>query len=137
MAAGGDGELAESTVLRVAFVEHDGGLALRLRYKTDVLDADCAARIAGYHLTALALIAADPDAEHGRQSLLSAEELRFQINGLAGPRRKLPDRRAHELFEERVRAHPDAIAAVHDNRQWTYLELDAHANRLARALLAR
>ncbi|TMH11222.1 MAG: amino acid adenylation domain-containing protein, partial [Betaproteobacteria bacterium] len=124
------------TVLRVGFVEHDG-LVLRLRYKTDVLDADCAARIAGYHLTALALIAADPDAEHARQALLSAEELRFQLHGLAGPRRKLPDCRVHELFEERVRAHPDAVAAVHGNRQWTYRELNARANQLARALLAR
>jgi amino acid adenylation domain-containing protein len=135
MAAGG-GEPAEEVLLRVSFVEHDG-LALRLRFKTDVLDADCAARIAGYHLTALALIAADPDAEHARQTLLSAEELRFQINGLAGPRRKLPDRRVHELFEERARAHPDAIAAVHGNRKRTYRELNARANQLARALLAR
>ena len=37
----------------------------------------------------------------------------------------------------RVRAHPDAVAAVHRDRQWTYRELDARANRLARALLAR
>ena len=44
----------------------DDRLALRLRYRTDVLDAEAAARIAGYHLTALALIAADPDAEHRR-----------------------------------------------------------------------
>src|SRR6266404_2214542 len=133
----GDGvELAEETVLRVGFEEHNG-LVLRLRYKTDVLDADSAARIVGYHLTALALIAADPDAEHARQALLSAEELRFQLNGLAGPRRKLPDYRVHELFEERVRAHPDAIAAVYGNRQRTYRELNTHANQLARALLAR
>src|SRR5213594_3884376 len=133
----GDGaELAEETVVWVGFVEQDG-LVLRLRYKTDVLDADCAARIAGYHVTALALIAADPDAEHARQSLLSAEELRFQLNGLAGPSRKLPECRVHELFEERVRAHPDTIAAVHGNRQWTYRELNAQANRLARALVVR
>src|SRR5881296_2671391 len=131
----GDGaELAEETVVWVGFVERDG-LVLRLRYRTDVLDADCAARIAGYHVTALALIAADPDAEHARQSLLSAEELRFQLNGLAGPSRKLPECGVHELFEERVRAHPDAIAAVHGNRQWTYRELNAQANRLARALV--
>ena len=136
MAAGGGGELAESTVLQVAFVEHDRPV-LRLRYRTDVLDAESAARIAGYHLTALALIAADPDAEHARQSLLSAEELRFQLHGLAGRSRDLPDRRAHELFEERARAHPDAIAAVHGNRQLTYGELNARANQLARALLAR
>src|SRR5207253_2639422 len=92
---------------------------------------------AGYHLTALALIAADPDAEHKWQSLLSAEERHFQLHGLAGPRRKLPDRRVHELFEERVRAHPDAIAAVHGDRQWTYRQLNGRANQLARALLAR
>ena len=130
------GELPEGTVLWVGIVEHDG-LVLRLRYRTDLLDADCAARIAGYHLTALAFIAADPDAEHARQSLLSAEELHFQLNGLAGPRRTLPDRRVHELFEERVRAHPDAVAAVHGDRQWTYRELNGRANQLGRALLAR
>src|SRR3989441_6565361 len=132
----GRGEFAEETVLWVSFLEHDGPV-LRLRYRTDVLDADCAARIAGYHITALALIAADPDAEHKRQRLLSAEELHFQLDGLAGPRRKLPDCRAHELFEERARVHPDAIAAEHGNRRWTYRELNAHANQLARALLAR
>src|SRR5256886_4108164 len=126
----------EQSVLRVAFLERNG-LVLRLRYKTDVLDAECAARIAGYHLTALALIAADPGAEHARQSLLYAEELRFQLDGFAGRRRDLPNRRAHELFEERARVHPDAIAAVHGNRQRTYGELNARANQLARALLAR
>src|SRR6266567_613916 len=132
----GDGELPDSTVLRVDFVQRHG-LGLRLRYKTAVLDAECAARIAGYHLTALALIAADPDAEHARQSLLSAEELRFQLDGFAGRRRDLPDRRAHELVEERVRLHPDAIAAVHRDRQWTYRQLNDRANQLGRALLAR
>src|SRR5207248_11131487 len=108
-----------------------------LGYRADVLEAESAARTAGYRLTALALIVANPDAEHARQSLLSAEELRFQLHGLAGRSRDLPDRRAHELFEERARAHPDAIAAVHGNRQLTYGELNARANQLARALLAR
>src|SRR2546428_10180700 len=136
LTAGDGAELAEETVVWVGFAEQDG-LVLRLRYRTDVLDADCAARIAGYHVTALALIASDPDAEHARQTLLSAEELHFQLHGLAGPRRKLPDRRVHELFEERVRAHPDAIAAVHGDRQWTYRQLNGRSNQLARALLQR
>jgi len=134
---GAGGDLAGHTVLWVGVSHHGGRLVLRLRYRTDVLDADCAARIAGYHLTALALIAADPDADHGRQSLLSAEELHFQLDGLGGPRRELPDRRVHELFEQRVAVHPDAVAAVHGDRQWTYRELNVRANRLGRALLAR
>ena len=69
-----DGDLGEDTVLRLGIAQRGDVLVLRLRYRTDVLDADCAARIAGYHLTALELIAADLDAEHRRQSLLSAEE---------------------------------------------------------------
>ncbi|MGW5974128.1 non-ribosomal peptide synthetase [Streptomyces sp. NPDC055185] len=133
----GVGDLAEGTVLWTAFSERGGRPTLRLRYRTDVLDADHAARIAGYHLTALALIAADPDAEHARQSLLSDEEFRFQLEGLSGPRRPLPDARMHELFEQRVRLHPEAVAAVHGDREWTYQELNARANRLARALLSR
>lgn len=134
---GDGGDLADDTVLWVGTSRRRGRLTLRLRYRTDVLDADCAARIAGYHLTTLALIADNPDAQHGQQSLLSADELRFQLDGLAGRHRELPDRRFHELFEQRARAHPDAVAAVHGDRRWTYRELNARANRLGRALLAR
>ncbi|MCT9075492.1 non-ribosomal peptide synthetase [Streptomyces fulvoviolaceus] len=105
------------------------GRTLRLRYDTDVLDAEAAARIAGYHLTALT--------EPERPSLLSEDELRFQLEELAGPHRELPDLRVHELFEERVKAHPDAVAAVQGERQWTYGELNSRANQLGRALQAR
>src|SRR5205809_168507 len=56
---------------------------------------------------------------------------------LAGPSRKLPDRRAHEVFEDQARARPDTIAALHGSRHLTYGELNARANRVARALLAR
>jgi non-ribosomal peptide synthetase component F len=134
---GNDGELPNDTVLWVGTSRDDGQLTLKLRYRTDVLDADCAARIAGYHLTALELIINDPDAEHQRQSLLSAEERYFQLEGLAGRRRELPDRRVHELFEEQVEAHPDGVAAVCGEASLTYGQLNGRANRLARALVAR
>ena len=69
------GELAEESVLQVGFLDRDE-IVLRLRYRTDVIDADCAARIAGYHVTALALLAGEPDAEHARQTLLSPDRKR-------------------------------------------------------------
>ncbi|NXY97490.1 amino acid adenylation domain-containing protein [Streptomyces sp. BR123] len=130
-------EPAEQAVLVVGAAHAPGRLVLRLRYRTEALDPDSARRIAGYHCTALALLAADPDAAHHPQSLLSAEEVHFQLEELAGPRRDLPDRRAHELFEERVRMHPQAVAVVHGARSWTYREVNERANRLGRALLAR
>ena len=127
------GEADASALLSVGL----RGDRIALTYSTEVLDAEAAARIAGYHRTALESMAADPEAEHGRQNLLSAEELRFQLDGLAGPSRELPDHRFHELFEQRVVAHPDAVAAVHGDQEWTYRELNTRANRIAHVLLAR
>ncbi len=128
--------------LRVAFGsgprQDDAGEAggvLRLHYDTSAIDGEFADRIAGYHLSALAAMAGDPDGAHHRYCLLSQEELDFQIAGLAGPDRVLPDQRAHEIFEERVRAHPDRIAAVHGGDQQTYAELNARANQIGRRLL--
>ncbi|MCX4830125.1 non-ribosomal peptide synthetase [Streptomyces sp. NBC_01016] len=103
--------------------------SLRLSYRTDALDAEAAARVAGYHLAALT----GPP----RRNLLSEAELRYQLEDLAGPPRALPDRRVHELFEERVTAHPDAPAIADEYRQWTYAELNSRANQVSRALLAR
>ncbi|MFI0166288.1 amino acid adenylation domain-containing protein [Streptomyces sp. NPDC017095] len=134
---GAEEAYGDDGVLQVRWSDRGGRLVLRLRYRTDVLDADAAERIGGYHLRALALLAAGPDAGHAQQSLLSAAEVREQLEGLAGAERPLPDVRAHELFERRVRERPDAVAAVHGSRAWTYAELNARANRLARALLAR
>ncbi|WP_406221063.1 non-ribosomal peptide synthetase [Streptomyces canus] len=124
-ALSGEAEDTPGDELRVTVT--DG--TLRLSYRTGAFDTEAAARIAGYHLTALT----DPD----RGSLLSEEELRFQLEELAGPLRELPDRRVHELFEERVGKHPDAVAAVLGERQWTYAELNSRANQVGRALLAR
>ncbi|WP_327672239.1 MULTISPECIES: non-ribosomal peptide synthetase [unclassified Streptomyces] len=103
--------------------------SLRLSYRTDALDAEAADRVAGYHLAALT----GPP----RRTLLSEAELRFQLEDLAGPSRALPDRRVHELFEERVAAHPEAPAIADDRREWTYAELNSRANRVGWALLAR
>lgn len=129
-------ELATGAVLQVGVAGRDE-LALRLRYRTDVFDAESAARFAGYHLTALASIARDPDSAHDRQSLLSDREVHYQLESLVGPQLELPDRRLHELFEDRVRSHPEAIAAVQGGTSWTYDRLNRRANQLARSLLAK
>ncbi|WP_409463963.1 non-ribosomal peptide synthetase [Amycolatopsis sp. GA6-003] len=132
---GAAGDLAADTVLRLD-VSPDLE-TLRLRFRTEVLDSEAAERILGYHLSALALIRADVSAPHRETTLLSAAELKLQLEGLAGPHVEVPDLRCHELFERSVARNPDAIAAVHGDRRWTYRELNGRANRLARALVAR
>ena len=130
-------DLPAGTVLRVGLTESDGRPALRVRHRRDALNGEAAARIAGYHLAALHRLATEPDVALDAHSLLSAEEIAFQLDGLAGPHRELPDQRFHELFEQRVRRHPDAVAAEHAGRQWTYRELNARANRIGHGLRAR
>ncbi|MFE3828670.1 amino acid adenylation domain-containing protein [Streptomyces sp. NPDC059092] len=94
-----------------------------------------AERLDRYALRVLDLMTAAPDEPHTGHGLLSPEETEAVIAGGAGPVRPLPGRRFHELFEERVRRHPDAVAVVHGTTTRTYRELNAEANRIAWSLL--
>jgi amino acid adenylation domain-containing protein len=94
-----------------------------------------ASRIAAYQRTACRQLIADPDADPRQQSLLSATETDYLLNGLAGRRRDLGDRRAHQLFEQQVRLRPDAIAATAGDHDLSYAELNRRANRLAHQLV--
>ena len=129
------GGYPDSVLLRMELVRGDEPAVLSLRYRTDAIDADYAARLAGYHARCLELIVADPDAQTDAATLVSPEEIRHQISAFAGEVRELPDRRIHELFEDRVRAHPDRPAAAQGNLQWTYADLNQRANNIGRHLL--
>lgn len=75
-----------------------------------------------------------PDAPHTREGLLSEAEAEEVIAAGSGPVRPLPGRRLHELVEERVRLHPDAVAVVHGAATRTYREVNEDANKIAWAL---
>ncbi|MFF9127539.1 amino acid adenylation domain-containing protein [Streptomyces sp. NPDC014889] len=122
--------------LRIGLRRRAGRMCLVLRCRREVIDADYAARIAGYHLTALRLLTTAPGVAHTLRSLLGEEELRFQLDELSGPCRQLPDRRVHELVADMARARPDAVAAVFGEERLTYQQLDDRANQVAHALLA-
>ncbi|WP_069744386.1 amino acid adenylation domain-containing protein [Streptomyces sp. EN23] len=128
---------SSDAALTVALRSGPEGPFLYLRYRTDVLDAEAAERVAGYYVAAWEHMATAPDAPCRGRSLLSDDELRRQLHGMAGPARELPDRRFHELFEEQAALRPDEIAAVHGHDSHTYGELNAKANRIAHAILAR
>ncbi len=130
-------EPGSDTVLRVELVQRDDRLVVRVRHRTEAIDSACAARILGYHVSAFGLMASDPGGRHRCSSLLSEAEQRFQLDGLAGPRRAVPDRRFHELVEDQAARRPDEIATVLGDEHLTYGQLNVRANRLARALLSR
>lgn len=131
----GGGELPEGVVLRVVFRPGDDGLGLCVLHDRTAFDGEYAQRLAGYHVAALELLAADPGRYHHKQSLLSPQEVETQLYGLAGPREEPGESTFVDLFEEKAREVPDAVAAVHRDTRWSYRELDERANRVARALL--
>ncbi|WP_063817187.1 non-ribosomal peptide synthetase, partial [Streptomyces hygroscopicus] len=96
-----------------------------------------AERLNHYVRRALRLLTGAPDAPHTRHGLLSAAEAEEVITAGSGPVRPLPGRRFHELFEERVRRHPDAVAVVHGPATRTYREVNEDANKIAWALHRR
>ena len=124
-------------MLRLAWTQDDSGdLVLRLHHAGSALDEEYAERLAGYHLAALSALTAEPHERHDRQSLLFGAEVDTQLLRSRGPRAELPEATFTDIFEDRVRSTPDAIAAMHSGQRWTYAELDARANRVAHALLA-
>ena len=131
------GGLDEGTVLRVGMSSRGGRPLLRVRHRRDAVDAGYAARIAGYHLKALELMAADPDADPAQRSLLSAEEIHYQLESLRGPAARYRNTGSTNCSNSGSRRIRTAIAGLQGERQWTYGELNARANRLGRALLAR
>ncbi|MFF3372670.1 amino acid adenylation domain-containing protein [Streptomyces sp. NPDC002680] len=123
-------------VVRFAWAQDPDGLALHVTYDLGAFDGDHAARLAGYQLAALRLLAEDPSARHDRRSLLSPQETATQLYGLAGPRDDPPGLTFVDLFRQRARERPGAPAAAHGDRTWTYRELDERSDHVARALIA-
>ncbi len=131
------GDLVDESVLAVGLARDGDAPELVLVHRPSDLGHDQVERIAGYLLAALHTLSLAPQGRHAGWNPVPAEERAFQIGALAGPHRDLPDRRFHELFEERAHSHPDRVAAVHDGTSLSYGLLNRRANRLARALRAR
>ncbi|MFD0493637.1 AMP-binding protein [Streptomyces rhizosphaericus] len=90
-----------------------------------------AERLGGYVEHVLRVLTGCPDEPHTRHGLLSDAETEKVIDFCSGPEKPLPGRRFHELFEDRVRRHPEAVAAVQGGRSWTYREVNENANAVA------
>ncbi|NOK13568.1 amino acid adenylation domain-containing protein, partial [Corallococcus exercitus] len=111
-------------------------LGLRLSYQLSRFDAEAMTRLLGHWRTLLEGIAvAAADSRVSRLSLLTDSE-RHQVlkdwNATQAPLEA--EASLHGLFEAQVERTPDGIAVELDDTRWTYRELNARANQLARQL---
>ncbi|MED1996087.1 non-ribosomal peptide synthetase, partial [Bacillus subtilis] len=69
-------------------------------------------------------------------SLVTETEKQALLEAWKGKALPVPtDKTVHQLFEETVQRHKDCPAVTYNGQSWTYGELNAKANRLARILM--
>ncbi|MFJ9099152.1 amino acid adenylation domain-containing protein [Streptomyces sp. NPDC102405] len=113
----------------------DGTLGGRLEYATALFDRTTIERLAGHLVRLLHAIADAPEAPLSALEILSEQERAVL---LGPPREQNPvTRRVHELFEEQAARTPHRTALTFEGTHLTYAELDARANRVAHALIAK
>ncbi|MFD7998260.1 amino acid adenylation domain-containing protein [Streptomyces mirabilis] len=113
----------------------NGSLGGHFEYATALFDRATVARFAGHLLRLLAGIAAAPEASVTSYDILGDEERAVLLGAPEEPRPVA--RRVHELFEEQAALTPRRIAVSFEGTDLTYAELNARANRIAHALIAR
>ncbi|MGY1880771.1 non-ribosomal peptide synthase/polyketide synthase [Pseudomonas reactans] len=109
-----------------------------LGYATDLFNASTIERMARHWLNLLQGMVADPQQSIGQLNLLDPAERQqiLQLWDRSGSGFSA-ERLVHELFADRARENPQAVAVKFDAQTLTYGELDRQANRLAHALIAR
>ncbi|MFH9810492.1 non-ribosomal peptide synthase/polyketide synthase [Streptomyces olivaceus] len=113
------------------------GLDGSVEYSGDLYDPATVETMLGRWVRLLRAVAADPRSRLSRFGLLTDEE-RGELTALGtGPAVQAVTGSLPELFRDHVRAIPHAVAVVGPEASLTYAELEARANRLAHALIAR
>lgn len=121
--------------LTLLAVETGGTIEASFEYSSDLFDAETVERLAGRFLTLLDAAVADPGLRLSDLPVIDGRERDLLRAWGDGPDVPVPERCVHELFEENVDLAPEAPAVVAaDGAVWTYRELEARANRLARHL---
>ena len=118
--------------LTLSLSEAGGRIVGGLEYATALFDQATVERYGGYLRRLLAAMATDDTQAIDRLPLLDeAERNRLLAEWNATEADYPHDKCMHELFEAQAARTPDAIAAVYQDKQLTYAELNAGANQLA------
>ncbi|WP_328918276.1 amino acid adenylation domain-containing protein [Streptomyces jietaisiensis] len=112
------------------------GLAGSLTYATDLFDHASAEAVVRRFVLVLRAVVADPSVPVTRVDVLQPGERERLLPRPSEDTTPAPSTLV-ELLEAQVARTPDATALVHDDSGLTYAEMNARANRLARALVDR
>lgn len=119
--------------LELTIIEKNDGLELSWNYNTDLFHQDTIRRFGDSFFELLNGAVAQPESSIAALPLLPPSEKKilleqFNNNVVDFPREKT----IIDLFEQHVQDHPDRIAMVFGDKQYTYQKLNEEANQLAR-----
>jgi amino acid adenylation domain-containing protein len=121
--------------LTLTLEEAPGWIAGSFEYNTDLFDPARARRLAAHFETLLGAAVSNPGLPLSALPLLTpSERHQIAVEWTGTARERAWRGRVHELFEAQVARTPEADAVLHGGDAVTYRDLNARANRLARAL---
>ncbi|MDU0154791.1 surfactin non-ribosomal peptide synthetase SrfAA [Bacillus cabrialesii] len=116
--------------------ETDGGLTFVLEYNTALFKPETIERWKQYWMQLLDEVTDNPNQPLSSLSLVTETEKQTLLDAWKGKTLSVPtDKTVHQLFEETALRHKDRPAVTYNGQSWTYGELNAKANRLARILI--
>ncbi len=121
--------------LVVAVIEEAERFVVNVTYDQTVYEPETIARLAGHLETLLEGVVADPERRLSELPMLSPAE-RQQLLAIWSETAidRSPGRPVHERFRDHAVRTPHAIAAVYEDQQISYAELDRLTNQLAHHL---
>ena len=118
--------------LSLSLAEAGDQLVGDITYASDLFDRHTIERWVGHLQSVMKAMVRDADQTLGQLGLLSAAERHQVVEGFNATAADYPeDKLIHQLFEAQVARQPQAVALVYEDRQLSYGELNARANRLA------
>ena len=112
------------------------GYRCDFEYNTDIFDDGSVEAMQSHFRNILHVVTEDRSARVKSLPLLSSEERRRLLVDWNETSRDYPQTAVHQVFEEHVRATPDAVAIKCASGELTYRELNCVANAIAHYLLA-
>ncbi|MFC0450890.1 non-ribosomal peptide synthetase [Rhodococcus jostii] len=113
------------------------GISGTLTYSTELFDSETAHRFVRGLVRVVEAFASQPDGRVGEVSLLTADETVQMLDTWNSTDVELGGETLVDLLDAQVARTPGEVAVVFGGGSWTYGELDARVNRLARLLVDR
>ncbi|MDK8182711.1 non-ribosomal peptide synthetase [Paenibacillus sp. UMB4589-SE434] len=120
----------------LSMADMDGRLSGRIEYDTDLFTPNTMQNFADHFIQLMQSALAQPEVPLARLSLLAEQDRRsLLLQSQAQQPTAYPLSSLHRQFERIAALYPDHPALTWQEKNWTYSELNAFANRLARYLL--